>query len=117
MSHSFENSYGIINIDKEIIARIAGLATMECYGIVGMAARNMKDEVSHLLKIENLTKGLSIIVDEEGLATIDLHIIVEYGTNIMAITDSVKSTVTYKIKEYVNLSVKEINIFVEGIRV
>lgn len=117
MAYVFENSYGEINIDKEIISRIAGLATMECYGIVGMAAKTMKDEFAHLLKLENLTKGISITVDNDGYASIDLHIIVEYGTNIMAITDSVMSTVKYKLEEYVGLSVKEVNIFVEGIRV
>lgn len=117
MAFIIDNDLGSINIDVEIISRIAGLATMECYGIVGMAVKTVKDGFAQLLKRENLTKGISLTIDQNCEATIDLHIIVEYGTNIMAITDSVMTTVQYKVEEYTGLTVKEVNIYVEGIRV
>ena len=44
MAAKLENEYGVISIDREVIARIAGYAAIECYGIVGMAAKNVKDE-------------------------------------------------------------------------
>ena len=37
MAAKLENEYGVISIDREVIARIAGYAAIECYGIVGMA--------------------------------------------------------------------------------
>ena len=43
MTAKLENEYGVISIDHEVIARIAGYAAIECYGIVGMAAKNVKD--------------------------------------------------------------------------
>lgn len=84
MSAKLENQYGTISIENEVIARIAGLTAVDCYGIVGMAAKNMKDGLVQLLKRESLTKGIRINVNEEQIS-IDLHIIVEYGTNITAI--------------------------------
>ncbi len=116
MPSSLFNEYGTITIVNEVIARIAGLAAMECYGVVGMAAKNVKDGFVQLLKRESLTKGIRISVEEAGIE-IDLHIIVEYGTNITAIGDSLVSTVKYQVEEYTGLCVEKINIFVEGVRV
>ena len=113
MSAKLENSLGIISIENEVIARIAGLTAMECYGIVGMAAKNMKDGFFQLLKVESLIK----VYVEENKISIDFHIIVEYGTNISAIADNIVSTVKYKLESCLELEVENINIFVEGVRV
>ena len=45
---------GIITIDPEVIAKYAGTVAVECFGIVGMAAVNMKDGFVHLLKRESV---------------------------------------------------------------
>lgn len=116
MSAKLENEYGIISIDNEVISRIAGVAAIECYGIVGMAAKNVKDGIVHLLKKESLTKGIKLTL-EENKVSIDLHIIVEYGTNISAIADNIISTVKYKLEDITGLEVTQVNIFVEGVRV
>ena len=116
MSAKLENQYGTISIENEVIARIAGLTAMECYGIVGMAAKNMKDGFIQLLKLESLTKGIRINVNEEK-TSIDLHIIVEYGTNITAIAENIISTVKYKVEAVCGIAVEQVNVFVEGVRV
>mgnify|MGYP005754385143 CR=1 FL=1 len=116
MSAKLENDYGVITIENEVIARIAGYAAMDCYGIVGMAAKNVKDGIVQLLKKESLTKGIKLTVNENKIS-LDFHIIVEYGTNITAIADNIISTVKYKVEEYAGLEVENVNIFVEGVRV
>ncbi len=116
MAAILENQYGTITIDNEVIARIAGYAAIECYGIVGMAAKNMKDGLVQLLKMESLTKGIKMTV-EENKVSLELHIIVEYGTNISAIADNAISTVRYAVQEYTGLEVEGVNVFVEGVRV
>ncbi len=116
MPAKLKNEYGTVIVDNEVIARIAGLAAMDCYGIVGMAAKNVKDGFVHLLKRESLTKGVRLNIKGD-LVAIDLHIIVEYGTNISAIADSLINAVKYKVEEFVGVIVEQVNIFVEGIRV
>ena len=116
MSAKLENQYGTISIENEVIARIAGLTAVDCYGIVGMAAKNMKDGLVQLLKRESLTKGIRINVNEEQIS-IDLHIIVEYGTNITAISENIISTVKYKVETVCGIAVEQVNVFVEGVRV
>lgn len=116
MTAKVENEYGMITIDNEVIARVAGLAATDCYGVVGMAVKNVKDGIVQLLKKDSLTKGIKLAVNDEKI-NIDLHIIVEYGTNITAIAETISSTVRYKVEDSTGLSVQNVNIFVEGIRV
>ena len=116
MTAKLENEYGVITIDDEVIARIAGYAALDCYGIVGMAAKNVKDGLVQLLKLESLTKGIKMTINENKI-NLEFHIIVEYGTNISVIANNIISTVKYKVEEYAGLKVEGINIFVDGVRV
>jgi len=110
------NEFGVIKIENEVIARVAGLAATECYGVVGMGAKSVRDGIVHLLKRESLTKGINVKV-ENNTVTIDLHVIVEYGTNIAAVTESLISTVMYKVKENVGIDVGAVNINVISVRI
>lgn len=116
MTAKLENELGVISIHYEVIARIVGYAAIDCYGIVGMAAKNVKDGLVQLLKLESLTKGIKMRVNANKVS-LDLHIIVEYGTNISAIADNIISTVKYSVEEYAGLEVEDVNIFVDGVRV
>jgi len=117
MQSKIKNDYGTILVENEVIARIAGLAAMECYGVVGMAAKSLRDGLVHLLKIESLSRGVNIETLETGELVVGLHIIVEYGTNLVAIANSLKDNVRYKVEESVGMTVQDVNIFIEGIRI
>ena len=116
MAGKFYNAYGTIVIDEEVIAQMSGMTAMECYGIVGMAARNVKDGIVQLLKGESLTKGIGVKVDEDAI-DLEFHVVVEYGTKISAVTDNLMNTVKYKIKDMLGLEVRQIRVYVEGVRV
>jgi len=116
MPCKINTNHGVISIENEVVARIAGLAAMECYGIVGMAAKNVKDGIVRLLKIESLTRGIKITTTDKNI-TIDIHVIAEYGTNITAICESLISTVKYKVEDTCGLAISSVNVFVEGLRV
>ena len=116
MSLKIKNDLGTISINNDVVARVAGLAAMECYGVVGMASKSAKDGIVQLLKMENLTKGLKMSIEDNRL-NIDFHIIAEYGTNINAICESLISTVKYKVEDSCGIVVGDINVFVEGLRV
>ncbi|NLP46634.1 MAG: Asp23/Gls24 family envelope stress response protein, partial [Epulopiscium sp.] len=62
MAGKLTNELGTVLIENEVISRIAGLAAIECYGVVGMAAKNMTDGLVQLLKRESLTKGIKILM-------------------------------------------------------
>ena len=108
---------GIITIDPEVIAKYAGTVAVECFGIVGMAAVNMKDGLVKLLKRESLTHGIQIEISDENSLTLNFHVIVAYGVNILSVSDNLMNNVKYKVEEFTGMTVDKINIFVEGVRV
>lgn len=116
MSLKIEREAGTITIENEVIKRVAGLAAMENYGIVGMAAKSVKDDVFHLLKVESLTKGITLSLNDNKIS-LCLHIIVEYGTNITAIADSLMEHVRYNVENIVGVEVESVEISIEGVRV
>lgn len=117
MNGQMETQLGRVTIDSEVIAMYAGSVAVECFGIVGMAAVNMKDGLVKLLKRDYLTHGINVSVDEENKITIDFHVIVSYGVSIGTVSDNLLETVKYKVEEFTGMEIKKMNIYVEGVRV
>lgn len=116
MKGRMATNVGEIIIDNEVIAKYAGLAAVECYGIVGMAMISVKDGLVKILKRESLAKGVKVHVNDNKIS-IDFHVVVEYGIKISAVADNLTSTVKYKVESFTGMEVDKINIFVEGVRV
>ncbi len=117
MKGSMSTDLGIITINPEVIAKYAGSVAVECFGIVGMAAVSVKDGMARLLKRESLTHGIQLEISEENRITLNFHVIVSYGVNILSVSDNLKHNVKYKVEEFTGMTVEKINIFVEGVRV
>jgi uncharacterized alkaline shock family protein YloU len=117
MRGKMDTQYGQIIINSDVIATYAGSVAVECFGIVGMAALNMKDGLVKLLKKDYLTHGINVDVDEENKITIDFHVIVAYDVSIGAVSDNLIETVKYKVESFTGMEIKKINIYVEGVRV
>ena len=117
MRGQMETQYGKIIIDPEVIATYAGSVAVECFGIVGMAAVNMKDGLVKLLKKDYLTHGINVTVNADNKITIDFHVIISYGVSISTVSDNLIETVKYKVEEFTGMEIEKINILVEGVRV
>ena len=117
MSIEVENEYGKIDITNDVITQVVGEATIECYGIVGMASRHhIRDGLTDILRKENFSKG--VIVRNIGEDThIDIYVIIGYGTKISEVAYQVQSKVKYTLKKTIGMTVKTVNIFVQGVRV
>lgn len=117
MPGKLENDHGMIIIPEDVIANMAGNAAMQCYGVVGMASRNKADGFASLLRKEMLSKGVKVIVDEKQHIVITLHIIVEYGVNIAEMSKNIAKNVKYHVEMMTGFVVKNIEVYVESIRV
>lgn len=111
-----ETEYGEIFISPKVVAKTAGLAACESFGVVGMASVNLASGLTTLLNGEDLTKGVVVEIEDNEIK-IDLHIIIAFSVNVKACSDNVIENVKYKVEELTDLKVKEINVFVEGVRV
>ena len=81
-----------------------------------MAGVNVKDGLVRLLKMDSITRGIEVSLNNNKLI-LDFHVIVAYGVSIIAVTDNLISNVKYKVEEFTGIEIEKINIFVEGVRV
>ncbi|HEX7058187.1 MAG TPA: Asp23/Gls24 family envelope stress response protein [Bacilli bacterium] len=107
---------GKILISDEVIAVVAGSAALDCYGLVGMSSRKLKDGIAEMLGRENLGRGVAVR-RENDMLHIDLYVIVSYGTKISEVAHNIQLKVKYVLNEIVGLHVDHVNIFVQGVRV
>lgn len=117
MNGQLTNSLGTVTINPDVIATYAGSVAVECFGIVGMAAVNMKDGLVKLLKRDYLSHGINVTIDDNNEISIDFHVIVSYGVSIFTVSDNMIETVKYRVEEFTGMKIKKINISVEGVRV
>ena len=117
MQVQMETNLGKIVIESDVIATYAGSVAVECFGIVGMAAVNMKDGLVKLLKKDYLNHGISVFIDDNNEITLDFHVIISYGVSIATVADNLMETVKYKVESFTGMTVKAMNIYVEGVRV
>jgi uncharacterized alkaline shock family protein YloU len=117
MNGQLTNSLGTVTIDTDVIATYAGSVAVECFGIVGMAAVNMKDGLVKLLKKDYLSHGINVTIEDNNEISIDFHVIVSYGVSIFTVSDNLKETVRYRVEEFTGMKIAKINISVEGVRV
>lgn len=113
---NIELAKGSIIIETDVIAKIAGYIATGCYGVVGMAYRSKSDEFASLLKKDSLTKGIKVIANDKKIS-LDMHLIVEYGVNINAVSSSIIKNVKYQVNYMTGLEVETVNVYVEGFRV
>ena len=107
--------HGSVQITPRAIATIAYQAAVESYGVVGLASKNVFDGFSNFM-VKDPTHGIEVHYEEESVF-IDLYVIVEYGTNIKTVADSVSSTVRFHVEKSLGLPIKEVNVHVQGLRV
>ena len=116
MKGRMNTGMGEITINTDVIATYAGSVAVECFGIVGMAAVNMKDGLVKLLKKDSLKHGINVTLNENKIS-LDFHAIVAYGVSIRAVSDNLIANVKYKVEAFTGIEVENINILVEGVRV
>lgn len=108
-------SLGGIHISPNAIATIAYHATLQSYGVVGLAPRNLADGIVKTIT-RDPSRGVTVNYDGE-LLDIEIHVIVEYGTRINTVAESVASAVRFQVEKALGLKVNTINVHVAGLRV
>lgn len=113
----FSSENGKVNYSDEVLSKIVGLSTMECYGVVGMVSKNATEGFWELIRVENLSKGVKISLDNEEKINVELFVMVEYGTKISVIANNIIQKVRYSVENLTGLKVSSITVNVQAVRV
>lgn len=109
------SSYGSIHVSPRAVATIAYQAVRESYGVVGLTSKNLVNGLTNAL-VKDPTHGVEVHFDGESIS-IDLYIIIEYGTRIKSVANSVSNSVKYHVEKTLGMPVKAVNVHVQGLRV
>jgi uncharacterized alkaline shock family protein YloU len=112
---STEDSLGRIEISPHAIAIIAGDAVLKCYGVVGMASKNLIGGLADLLQPDRWQKGIVVRVND-GKVVVDLYVVVQYGTRISEVAHGVMNGVKYALEQNLGIPIAEVNVHVQGLR-
>ena len=114
MTVDTNNYYGNISISDNAIRTVAGFVALDCYGVVDLVSKGVKDSARELLKKERYSRGVSISHIDNRIF-IDIHCILKYGVSISAVAESLKKSVKYSVENFTGMIVDTVNVHVVGV--
>ena len=83
----------------------------------GMAARSKKDGLVHLLRSESMGKGVRVLFEEDNTVSIELHIIVDAGVNLTAVSSAIMGEVRYAVSNMTGATVRAVDVYVDSMQI
>lgn len=111
-----ENRYGTIEVSQEYFSYLVGNAVSACYGVAGMVRSGPRQGLRSVLSRRAYADDGVHVRSEGERLIVDIHISVIYGMNISAIAKSIVNKVRYTVEEATGLTVKKVNVFVDGMK-
>jgi len=104
---------GTIKIHKNVIASIASIAAVEIEGVKKVGG-NFTSGLMELVGQRPLL-AIKVEINKSEEVRVEIPVIIKYGFNIPDIANKVQESVRQALEKMTNLSVKDINVNVQGI--
>jgi uncharacterized alkaline shock family protein YloU len=111
-----KNGLGTVEVAPAAIASLASQAVVECYGVVGMATKDLASGIVQVLQPSKNPRGVDIQLEDDRI-TINLYVVVEYGTRIATVAQNIQNSVKYTVEKALGVPVAAVNVHVEDLRV
>ena len=98
-----------------VSARSQSVAATSCFGVKGMAGRSKDGGPLQLLRRESMSKGVVVHYNDDESISLELHIGVDQGVNIAAVSRSIINEVSYKLKKNTGVPVKAVDVYIDTI--
>ncbi len=115
MSVSTTNVYGKISISDDAIARVAAHAALDCYGIVELVTRGLKDTLTGLFMKGSGSRGIKVTTTGDKIY-IDIYVIIKFGVSLSAVAETLKQTVKYNVEKFTGMVVDTVNVNILGVK-
>jgi uncharacterized alkaline shock family protein YloU len=107
---------GRIEVSPRAVAAVVAEALSGCYGVVGMAPRSLRDGLDTILHRGDLERGIVIRQHGERIS-IEVYVIVEYGTRIREVGKNVAEAVRFAVERSLGVPIDVVTVNVQGLRV
>ena len=111
---------GSLTVSDDVLADLVGYAAKGCYGVVGMAApapATVQEGIAGLLPAQRLRRGVEVARAEDGGLSVALHVALEYGVNIAAVSQNLVDAVKFVLKDVAQIDDVEVAVHVDGMKV
>ena len=105
---------GKIEVLPNAIHTIATQAVCECYGVVGLAARRLRNGRAVLLQPEQNNAGVQIRVVNDQIV-VEVYVVLEYGLRMSEIAHNIMSSVKFAIEKMLGVPVAQVNVNIQGL--
>lgn len=105
---------GKIEVLPNAIHTIATQAVSECYGVVGLAARRLRNGRALLLPSEQNNAGVQIRVVNDQII-VEVYVVLEYGLRMSEIAHNIMSSVKFAIEKMLGVPVAQVNVNIQGL--
>ena len=105
--------FGLVRIHKNVIASIASIAATEIEGVKRVGG----DFKSNFLELvgKKASTAIKVEINKSGEVKVDIPLVIKYGFNIPDVAAKAQENVRNSLEKMTNLSIKDININVQGI--
>jgi len=104
---------GTIKIHKNVIASIASLAATEIDG-VRKIGKDFKMGLWELIGKKSYS-SIKVLIDKNDEVRVELPLVVKYNYNVPEVANKVQENVRNALEKMTNLTVRNINVAVQGI--
>jgi uncharacterized alkaline shock family protein YloU len=111
-----ETRLGKVEVSPTAIASLASQAVLECYGVVGMATKDLARGIVEILQPASHRRGVEIHISGDRIV-VDLYVVIEYGTRIATVARNIQSAVEYALEKALGMPVAAVNVHVQDLRV
>ena len=109
------NDNGKISITDEVFTNLAGDAATSCFGVKGMVTCSKEGGPWQPLRRESMSKGVVAHNNGDGSVSLELHIGVDHGVNISAVSRSIMNEVSYKVTKSTGIPIKSVDVYIDTI--
>jgi uncharacterized alkaline shock family protein YloU len=111
-----ESRLGKVEVTPTAIASLASQVVLECYGVVGMATKDLARGIVEILQPASHRRGVKIEIGDDWII-VDLYVVIEYGTRIAVVARNIQSSVKYTLEKALGVPVAAVNVHVQDLRV
>lgn len=108
---------GRIEISKQAIATLVAETALQCYGVVGLADSGRLPAWRRAWVLPEGGQRGVVVGLTDGVITLDLYVIVEYGTRISEVARSLMERIAYTIDQNVGLPLAAVNVHIQDLRI
>lgn len=113
MALNKKTALGEISISNQAIASVVADAALECYGVVGISAKNaLHQKINELLKRKDFEKGVIVSKSRKGF-DIDLYLVIAFDVKITEVLHEVQKKVKYVVEKKFGVTIESVNVFAQ----